>query len=162
MDKAVQTTVDAMATFSSYQRACAKELGKDNFLMVGEVVGDPKLASVYFGRGKEPDQALSIAADAVHTNNATEADNFIRPFGHTALDGAAFQYDVYGSMTRFLGLDGPWGSLGVDWVEMWNDMLSMNDLVNANTGLFDPRHMFGKVDSSAFVNQITNSSNRYD
>lgn len=39
-------------------------------------------------------------------------------------------------MTRFLGLDGPWGSLGVDWVDMWNDMLSMNDLVNANTGAY--------------------------
>ena len=35
------------------------------------------------------------------------------------------------------------GSLGVDWVDMWHNMLSTNDLVNANTGLFDPRHMFG-------------------
>lgn len=96
MDKAVQTTVDAMATFSSYQRECARKLGKDNFLMVGEVVGDPKLAAVYFGRGKDPAQALAVSADAVYTNNATDADSFIRPFGSTALDGAAFQYDVYG------------------------------------------------------------------
>lgn len=54
MDKGVQTTLDAMADFSTYQRECARRLGKENFLMVGEVVADPKLAANYFGRGKTP------------------------------------------------------------------------------------------------------------
>jgi len=108
MDKAVQTTIDSMAAFSNYQRKCAKSLGKDNFLVVGEVVADPKLAAVYFGRGKQPDQALSNSVDAVYTSNASSSDSYIREFGNSALDGAAFQYDVYGSLTRFLGLDGPW------------------------------------------------------
>lgn len=150
MDKAVQTTLDAMADFSSYQRECARRLGKDNFLMVGEVVADPKLAATYFGRGKTPDQILENATSAYLTTNATDPDNFIRAWGNTALDGAAFHYDVYGSMTRFLGLDGPWGSLGVDWVEMWHKMLKTHDLVNANTGLFDPRHIFGTTNQDVF------------
>jgi alpha-1,3-glucan synthase len=43
IDKALQVTVDALAEFSEYQRDCARRHGKDNFLMVGEVVGDPNL-----------------------------------------------------------------------------------------------------------------------
>jgi len=150
MDKGVQTTLDAMANFSDYQRQCARRVGKDNFLMVGEVVADPKLAATYFGRGKKPDQELSSASQGLFTSNVTDADNFIRPWGMTALDGAAFHYDIYGSLTRFLGLDGPWGILGVDWVEMWNTFLKSHDLVNANTGLFDPRHMFGTTNQDVF------------
>ena len=150
MDKGVQTTLDAMAEFSTYQRQCAQRLGKDNFLMVGEVVADPKLAANYYGRGKKPNQALEIASQAVLSTNLSDADGYIRPWGMTALDGAAFHYDVYGSMTRFLGLDGPWGSLGVDWVEMWNIMLREQDMVNALTGLFDPRHIFGTTNQDVF------------
>ncbi|RDW80976.1 hypothetical protein BP5796_05674 [Coleophoma crateriformis] len=150
IDKAVQVTVDALASFSTYQRECAKGLGKENFLVVGEIVADPRLAAVYVGRGKEPDQALSNASLAVFASNETDPSTFVRPFGQTALDGAAFHYDIYGSMTRFLGLDGPWGSLGVDWVEMWNTFLSAHDLVNANTGLFDPRHLFGTTNQDVF------------
>jgi len=150
MDKGVQTTLDSLAEFSDYQRQCARRLGKDNFLIVGEVVADPKLAATYYGRGKKPDQSLDIASDAIFTTNVSDADNFIRPWGMTALDGAAFHYDVYGSMTRFLGLDGPWGSLGVDWVDMWHTFLKDHDLVNANTGLFDPRHMFGTTNQDVF------------
>jgi alpha-1,3-glucan synthase len=150
MDKAVQTTIDALAAFSDYQRQCARRLGKDNFFMVGEIVADPKLAAVYVGRGKQPDQALADHSQAVYTSNATDPASFVRPFGLTALDGSAFHYDIYGSMTRFLGLDGPWGSLGVDWVELWNTMLSTHDMVNANTGIFDPRHMFGMTNQDVF------------
>ncbi|KAK5936986.1 hypothetical protein PMZ80_010735 [Knufia obscura] len=150
MDKGVQTTLDAMADFSTYQRECARRVGKDNFLMVGEVVSDPKLAATYFGRGKKPDQALDVPRDGVFTSNTSDADGFIRPWGRTALDGAAFHYDIYGSLTRFLGLDGPWGSLGVDWVDMWNTFLKTHDLVNANTGLFDPRHMYGTTNQDVF------------
>lgn len=47
MDKATQTTIDAMAEWSDYQRQCARRLGKDNFLVVGEVVADPLLCKPY-------------------------------------------------------------------------------------------------------------------
>jgi alpha-1,3-glucan synthase len=150
MDKALQTTVDAMAEFADYQRQCARRHGKENFLVVGEVVGDPNLASVYNGRGKQPDQALTRIEDSVISSKETDAETFIRPFGMSALDGAAFHYDIYGAMTRFLGLDSPWGARGVDWVDQWNFMLTHNDMVNANTGEFDPRHMFGMTNHDVF------------
>ena len=150
MDKATQITLDAQAAFSDYQRKCARKFGKENFLVVGEIVSDPRLAATYVGRGKQPDQELKVPFDALSTSNTSDPDNFIRSFGHSALDAAAFHYDVYGSLTRFLGLDGPWGSLGVDWVQMWNRMLATQDLVNANTGLFDPRHMFGTTNQDVF------------
>ncbi len=150
MDKALQTTVDAMAEFADYQRKCARMHGKENFLMVGEVVGDPNLASVYVGRGKQPDQALTKSENSVTASNETDPETFIRPFGMSALDGAAFHYDIYGTMTRFLGLDSPWGARGVDWVEQWNFMLKHNDMVNAVTGEFDPRHMFGMTNQDVF------------
>jgi alpha-1,3-glucan synthase len=150
MDKALQTTVDAMAEFADYQRQCGRSFGKENFLVVGEVVGDPNLASVYIGRGKQPDQALARTEDSVIASNETDPQTFIRPFGMSALDGAAFNYDIYGAMTRFLGLDGPWGARGVDWVEQWNFMLKHNDMVNVNTGEFDPRHMFGMTNQDVF------------
>ena len=53
-------------------------------------------------------------------------------------------------MTRFLGLDGPWGKRGVDWVEQWNTLLTTNDMVNGITGEFDPRQMFGMTDQDVF------------
>jgi alpha-1,3-glucan synthase len=150
MDKALQTTVDAMAEFSDYQRQCARKYGKENFLVVGEVVGDPNLASVYIGRGKQPDQVVATTKESVTAGNETDPETFIRRFGMSALDGAAFNYDIYGAMTRFLGLDGPWGAKGVDWVEQWNFLLQHNDMVNANTGEYDPRHMFGMTNHDVF------------
>ena len=80
--------------------------------MVGEIVGAPELASVFVGRGKQPDQYITNMTNAA-ANNVTEVvmaanetrheRSFIRPFGKSALDGAAFHYDIYGAMTRFLG-----------------------------------------------------------
>lgn len=150
IDKALQVTPDAQASWSVYQRNCARKYGKENFLIVGEVVGDPKLASVYFGRGKQPDQQTFDLTVALRANNDTDPKQYIREFGESALDGAAFHYDIYGSMTRFLGLDGPWGAYGVDWVEFWNRMLQTNDMVNAETGEFDPRHIFGMTGQDVF------------
>lgn len=102
MDKGVQTTIDAMAEFADYQRECAKRYGKENFLMVGEIVADPRLAAVYVGRGKQPDMAFKNLTEAVVASKESTT-SYIRPFGSSALDGAAFHYDIYGAMTRFLG-----------------------------------------------------------
>jgi len=111
MDKALQTTPDKMAEFSDYQRQCARRHGKENFLMVGEIVGNPALAAVYVGRGKQPDQYINETTKTSSKNvtirllatNESDTNSFIRPFGLSALDGAAFHYDIYGAMTRFLG-----------------------------------------------------------
>jgi alpha-1,3-glucan synthase len=111
MDKALQTTIDAMVEFGEYQRSCAKKFGKSNFLFVGEVVGDPRLEAVFIGRGKQPTQALNETmklpgnnvTTAVLALNDTDESDFIRPFGKSALDSVAFHYDIYGAMTRFLG-----------------------------------------------------------
>ncbi|KAL9609251.1 MAG: hypothetical protein Q9167_005970 [Letrouitia subvulpina] len=150
MDKALQTTPDKMAEFSSWQRQCARDHGKNNFLMVGEIVGDPNLASIYVGRGKQPDQAEFNVSNALTATKDTNRSSFIRDFGMSALDGAALHYDIYGAMTRFLGLDGPWGAYGVDWVQQWSKLVSHNDMVNAETGIFDPRHMFGMTGQDVF------------
>lgn len=47
MDKALQTIVDSQAEFSSHVRQCARDVGKDNFLIVGEVVGEIPMSYVY-------------------------------------------------------------------------------------------------------------------
>ncbi|KAL8775629.1 MAG: hypothetical protein Q9209_000125 [Squamulea sp. 1 TL-2023] len=150
MDKALQTTPDKLAEFSSWQRQCARDHGKNNFLMVGEIVGDPKLASVYVGRGREPNMMEPNVTKALMATNMTNSSSYIREFGMGALDGAAFHYDIYGSMTRFLGLDSPWGASGVDWVQQWTKLVSNNDMVNSETGVMDPRHMFGMTGQDVF------------
>lgn len=68
----------------------------------------------------------------------------------TGLDGAAFHYPTYGALTRFLGLDGPIGFEGVDWVDHWQTILKTDDLVSGTSGQFDPRHMFGTTNQDVF------------
>lgn len=84
---------------------------------------------------------------------AAEEDVFIRDQGQNALDGAAFHYSIYRNLLRFLGMDGSMEAaydLEHDWVEAWNKILVSNDMINAETGLFDPRHMFGAVNQDVF------------
>lgn len=100
MDKALQTVVDSQAEFSSEVRACARDVGKENFLVVGEVVGEIPMSYVttiflllfcsstlyqylakadcddcsalYFGRGKQPDQALNDTIAAMTATNESD------------------------------------------------------------------------------------------
>lgn len=84
---------------------------------------------------------------------AANQDIFIRDEGQNALDGAAFHYSIYRNLLRFLGMDGSMEAaydLDHDWVEAWNKILVSNDLLNAETGEFDPRHMFGVVNQDVF------------
>lgn len=37
-----------------------------------------------------------------------------------------------------------------NWVDMWNTLLLTNDMTNANTGDFDPRHMYGVTNQDVF------------
>lgn len=47
-------------------------------------------------------------------------------------------------------LSGDISDAGVDFTEFWSDILLENDLVNANTGEFDPRHLFGVSNQDVF------------
>ena len=150
MDKAAQTPVEVHAKWSNHQRACAKRFGKDNFLIVGEIVSKRPYASLLVGRGKQPDQAFSNLTEAVDGVQVKNDSSYLRPFGSVALDGDAFHYPFYGAMTRFLGLDGPIGLEGVDFVEIWHDLLLHEDMANSYTGEFDPRHLWGMTNQDVF------------
>ncbi|ORY54718.1 alpha-1,3-glucan synthase [Pseudomassariella vexata] len=152
-DKATQVTVDAEGNFSSHLRECARELGKNNFFIPGEITGGNGFGSIYVGRGRQPSQYLENIEVAVNLTNATTKDIFIRDEGQEALDGAAFHYSIYRNLLRFLGMDGSVEAaydLPKNWVEAWNTMLTTNDFLNANTGKFDPRHMYGVVNQDVF------------
>ncbi|CAI6336658.1 unnamed protein product [Periconia digitata] len=149
MDKAAQTPIDVHAKWSNHQRACAKRYNKENFLIVGEIVSKVPYASLMIGRGKQPNMAWPSLEDAVR-GDAGNDSAFVRPPGSAVLDGDAFAYPFYGAMTRFLGLDGPIGLEGVDFVELWNELLLHEDFTNANTGEFDPRHLWGLTNQDVF------------
>ena len=47
IDKSTQVTVDALAQWASSTRACAANLGKDNFYIPGEVTGGDTFGAIY-------------------------------------------------------------------------------------------------------------------
>src|SRR2546421_67058 len=65
IDKAAQATVDALADWSSAIRSCAAALGKDNFFIMGEISGPNSQASIYLGRGRQPDMLPDNTTQAV-------------------------------------------------------------------------------------------------
>ncbi|KAF2804995.1 alpha-1,3-glucan synthase Ags2 [Mytilinidion resinicola] len=153
MDKATQVTVDAQGDFADHLRQCAHRLGKENFFIPGEITGGNTFGSIYLGRGKQPEQYAKTLNDAVSMTNKSDASNFIRGVGKNALDAATFHYTTYRSLTRFLGMDGNLAAgydAPLNWVESWDTMMLSNDLVNPNTGVFDPRHMFGVTNQDVF------------
>ncbi|KAK5195631.1 Cell wall alpha-1,3-glucan synthase ags1 [Exophiala xenobiotica] len=152
-DKATQSTIDAMGFMNEAMRTCARRYGKENFFTPGEITGGNVFGSLYLGRGRQPDMLPeNLTAAATMTNNSAE-QYFLRAPEHGALDAAAFHYTVYRTLTRFLGMDGNLEA-GYDappnWVDMWNDFLLTNDFVNPNTGVFDPRHMYGVTNQDVF------------
>ncbi|KAK4185416.1 hypothetical protein QBC35DRAFT_465599 [Podospora australis] len=157
IDKAVQVTVDAQASFSTAMRACALDLGKTNFAVFGEITSGNRLGSVYLGRGRSHDQAVLLEQSSDNamalTPNTSHSEYFIRENGKSALDGGAFHYSIYRYMTRFLGMAG-YLEAGydpkLDWVETWNEMIRTNDFYNAITGEFDPRHLYGATNQDVF------------
>ena len=152
-DKAIQVTADASGNFSARLRECAYSVGKENFFLPGEITGGNNIGSIYLGRGKQPDQWETDLTRAVTMTNASGSEHFLRTPGQGALDAAAFSYSVYRFLTRFLGMDGNLEAgfdLPMNWVDGWNQMLLSNDFVNANTGVLDPRHMFGVTNQDVF------------
>ncbi|KAI1614097.1 hypothetical protein EDD36DRAFT_417944 [Exophiala viscosa] len=163
-DKATQSTIDAMGAMNDAMRTCARRFGKQNFFTPGEITGGNVFGSLYLGRGRQPNmQPDNLTAAVTMTNNSADK-YFLRDPEHNALDAAAFHYTVYRTLTRFLGMDGNLEA-GYDappnWVDMWNSFLMTNDFVNPNTGLFDPRHMYGVTNQDVFRwPSITNGVHR--
>lgn len=78
---------------------------------------------------------------------------YIRAKGKNAFDSACFHYSTYRALTRFLGMDGDLGAKGetpTDFVVAWNEFIKTNDLINADSGVFDPRHMYGAQNQDVF------------
>ncbi|KAL1865860.1 Cell wall alpha-1,3-glucan synthase ags1 [Diaporthe australafricana] len=153
-DKAAQVTVDAQGNFSAAMRDCAAKVGKKNFFLPGELTPGNTLSSTYYGRGRQPDQQPKDLPTAMNlTGKESEDEFFLRAKGQNALDSAAFHYSVYHYLTRFLGMSGNLEAgydLPLDWVNATIQMILTNDLVNANTGDFDPRHMYGVTNQDNF------------
>ncbi|CAI7568578.1 unnamed protein product [Penicillium pancosmium] len=152
-DKATQATVDALGDISGSYRECARKLGKHNFFLPGEITAGNTLGSVFLGRGRQPDMLPETLDEAFRLNNNSDPFFFIREDNQQAIDGAAFHYSVYRSLTRFLGMDGNLAAgydVPVNWTEAWYEMILTNDMVNANTGKFDPRHMYGATNQDVF------------
>lgn len=152
-DKATQATVDALGDISGAYRDCARSVGKTNFFLPGEITSGNTLGSVFLGRGRQPDMLPKTLDEAFHMTNSSDTSYFLRAENQQAIDGAAFHYSVYRSLTRFLGMDGNLAAgydVPVNWTEAWYQMVLTNDLVNANTGNFDPRHMYGATNQDVF------------
>lgn len=157
VDKAMQVTVDAQASFASKMRECAREYNKTNFMLVGEITSGNTLGSIWLGRGRSLDMWMDDVTTAEDLasiwNDTSSSEYFLRDAGNSALDAGAFHYSVYRTLTRFLGMSGNLEAgydLPVNWVEMWNEMVLTNDFYNANTGEFDPRHLYGVANQDVF------------
>lgn len=152
IDKATQVTVDALAEWTTSTHQCAKQVGKDNFFISGEVTGGDTFGSLYYGRGRTPNQrppGLQEAAAVKPDQN----EFFLRDKDHIALDAVAFHYSIYRSLTRFLGMDGNLQvafDVDVNFVTAWNQIFVNNDFLNYGTGLVDPRHMYGVSNFDVF------------
>ncbi|KAF8758339.1 glycoside hydrolase family 13 [Rhizoctonia solani] len=143
--QATQVTVDALADWSAHTRQCAKEIGKTNFFIVGEVTGGDTFGALYLGRGRTPTQRPTTFELGANLTNA-QNQYFLREQTRHSLDSVAFHYSVYRALSRILGMD---GNLQVaydttpNFFDVWTTMGKTNDFLNAETGEFDPRHMFG-------------------
>ncbi|BFZ58455.1 Cell wall alpha-1,3-glucan synthase ags1 [Savitreella phatthalungensis] len=153
LDKATQMTVGFLAQWSAAVRTCAAKFNKKNFFIPGEITGSDSYGSIYLGRGRQPDQRPRPAIAYNMTGDSSQSEYYLRAKGLNALDASAFQYSTYRGFTRWLGLDGylsvPF-DVPADFVDAWSAWLQNEDLVNPNTGKFDPRHMIGMTNHDVF------------
>ncbi|WVQ83663.1 hypothetical protein IAT38_005806 [Cryptococcus sp. DSM 104549] len=152
IDKATQVTVDFMAEWANHTRACAREYGKDNFFIPGEITGGDTFGALYIGRGRTP-SSQPTSFDAAINLTGSEGQYFLRDPGIAGLDSAAFHYSIYRSLCRFLGMDGNLQvayDIDVNFVTAWNEMVISNEMLNSQTNKFDPRHMYGTGNQDVF------------
>ncbi len=84
---------------------------------------------------------------------ASQSEYFLRDAPLNGLDGVAFHYSIYRSLTRFLGMDGNLNvayDLNMNFVSAWNQMFVYDDFLNPHSGKVDPRHMFGTSNFDVF------------
>ncbi|KAJ3541757.1 hypothetical protein NM688_g6042 [Phlebia brevispora] len=152
IDKSTQVTVEALAEWATSARACAASLGKKNFYITGEVTGGDTFGSLYYGRGRTP--TMLPPGFLAAANLTSDQDQFfLRDAPINGLDGVAFHYSIYRSLTRFLGMDGNLAvayDVDLNFVTAWNQMFVDNDFINAMTGKVDPRHMYGTSNFDVF------------
>jgi alpha-1,3-glucan synthase len=96
-----------------------------------------------------------LPSDFLTAANVTNSMDqyFLRDEGHGALDAVAFHYSTYRSLSRFLGMDGNLNvayDVDVNFITAWNQMFVENDFLNSQTGLLDPRHMYGTSNFDVF------------
>ncbi|KAL7417332.1 putative alpha-glucan synthase [Mrakia frigida] len=152
IDKATQINVAFAADWANGTRACAKRLGKDNFYIPGEVTGGDTFGSLYIGRGRTPFQSNRTFEEAIAATPA-DSEMFMRPEGHTGYDSTAFHYSFYRSLTRILQLDGNLDvadDVAVDFATAWRQININEDMINSQTGLYDPRHWMGVTNHDIF------------
>jgi len=152
IDKATQVTVDFMALWANATRACAREYGKNNFFIPGEITGGNTFGALYIGRGRTP-TLQPPSFDAAVNLTAGQTQYFLRDEGVAGLDSAAFHYSIYRSLCRFLGMDGNLQvayDVDVNFITAWNEMVVSNEFINSQTGEFDPRHMYGTTNQDVF------------
>lgn len=135
IDKATQITLNFLTNeWVPQMRKCARDLGKRNFFIPGEITARLDFGGLYIGKGIK--QKLS-SLDQV-TNAPTSS--FMRTI--YGLDSTAFHYSIYRSLVSFLGIYGNIDSdLPIDLVDAWNEMLLSIDYVNAETLMLDPRYI---------------------
>ncbi|CAB38509.1 cell wall alpha-1,3-glucan synthase Mok13 [Schizosaccharomyces pombe] len=152
IDKATQITVDFLASWAHSVRGCAATFNKKNFFIPGEVTGSSSYGSIYYGRGRQPDQRPPSILTSLNSSSLKE-NYFLREPKANALDASAFHYSLYRAMTRFLQMDGDLQvghDLPVDFTDLWNAMAVNEDFYNPNTHKVDPRHMLGITNHDVF------------
>ncbi|KIK62215.1 glycosyltransferase family 5 protein [Collybiopsis luxurians FD-317 M1] len=93
--------------------------------------------------------SISVAADPTPFMSQCSP----RDPGLNVLYGCAFHYSIYRALTSFLGMDGNLQVVhdtSTDFITVWNEMFVNNDFLNAQTGVMDPRHMFGTSNFDVF------------
>ena len=98
------------------------------------------------GRGRTPTQLPPPNLTAIALMTPDQNQFFLRDAQTGGLDSIACHYSIYRSLTRFLGMDGNLqvaDDVQVNFIDAWNQMFQTNDFLNAETGVIDPRHMYG-------------------
>ncbi|EEB07932.1 alpha-1,3-glucan synthase Mok12 [Schizosaccharomyces japonicus yFS275] len=153
VDKATQITSDFLGSWAAAVRECARAVGKHNFFIPGEVTSGADYGSIFLGRGRQSDQrpkTVDIGMSLTYDNSTY----FLRKVNDSALDSVSFHYSVYRTLTLLLGLQGELFAAfdlnRYDFPTMWEQMLKQDDLINANTKKFDPRHLYGITNQDIF------------
>jgi alpha-1,3-glucan synthase len=154
IDKAIQVAVEVQVEFPRYMRECARRHGKENFFIACEIVSEKRLSSVYFGRGRQQDMVPRDVFTALSLATSDDQSNCLRILEYSVIDGATFHYGLYRALVIFLGIDGQLalhsGSRLFNLHDMWQEYRTTDDMINANNGLFDPRHMWGVSNHDVF------------